>query len=53
MAADNRVGPPSFGSERDMLQKAYPLGPYIIGGFAGSVKIGFELLHSLPARRLG
>jgi hypothetical protein len=37
----------SNGHERDMLQKAYPLGPYIIGGFAGSVKIGFELLHSL------
>ncbi len=37
----------SGGSERDILQKAYPLGPYIIGGFAGSVKIGFELLNSL------
>ena len=37
----------SDGTERDILQKAYPLGPYIIGGFAGSVKVGFELLHSL------
>ena len=37
----------SDGSERDMLQKAYPLGPYVIGGFAGSVRIGFELLNSL------
>jgi hypothetical protein len=35
------------GSERDMLQKAYGLGPFIVGGFAGSVKIGFQLLESL------
>jgi hypothetical protein len=35
------------GSERDLVQKAYGLGPFIIGGFAGSVKIGFRLLESL------
>jgi hypothetical protein len=31
----------------DILQKAYPLHKFIIGGFSGSVKIGFMLLQSL------
>jgi hypothetical protein len=26
------------GSEKDMVQKAYSLGPYIVGGFAGPIK---------------
>jgi len=29
------------------LQKAYPLGPFIIGGFAGSVDIGLRMLRHL------
>lgn len=32
---------------RDCLQKIYPMGPDIIAGFSGSVKIGFALLQSL------
>ena len=39
----------TFGDGRtaDMLRKAYPVGPYIVGAFAGSVYIGFALLQSL------
>src|SRR2546425_4363490 len=32
---------------QDCLQKLYPLGHFILGGFAGSVKIGFRLLGRL------
>lgn len=35
------------GATADMLRKAYPVGPYIVAGFAGSVLIGFQLLLSL------
>jgi hypothetical protein len=35
------------GSTADILRKAYPVGPYIVAGFAGSVLIGFRLLQSL------
>lgn len=35
------------GTQRDMLQKAYPVGRFIVAGFAGSVRIGFELLNDL------
>lgn len=31
----------------DAVQKAFPLGPFVIGGFAGSIYIGFELISSL------
>lgn len=31
----------------DCLQKIYPLGPFVIGGFAGSVRIGFDILEIL------
>jgi hypothetical protein len=31
----------------EVLQKAYPVGNYIAAGFAGSVRIGFELIQSL------
>ncbi len=31
----------------DALQKAFPLGPFVVGGFAGSVYIGFQMLHHL------
>jgi hypothetical protein len=34
-------------SQADLVKKAYPLGRYIIGGFSGSIKIGFNLLDSL------
>jgi hypothetical protein len=37
----------SDGRKRDLLQKAYPVGPYIVAGFAGSVRIGFQMLESL------
>ncbi len=35
------------GRQRDLVQKAYAVGPYIVAGFAGSVKIGFQMLDSL------
>jgi hypothetical protein len=35
------------GQTVDLLQKAYPLGRFIVGGFSGSVLIGFRLLQSL------
>lgn len=41
----------STGEERhiDYLQKVYPLGKVIVGGFAGSVRIGFSLMGHLQA----
>ncbi len=35
------------GERRDCLQKVYPIAPFIIGGFAGSVQLGFNLLDHL------
>ena len=35
------------GTTADILQKAYPLSNFIVGGFAGSVRIGCMLLQSL------
>jgi hypothetical protein len=29
------------------LQKVYPIGPYIVSGFAGSVELGFWAMHDL------
>ncbi len=37
----------STGENREMLQKAYPICHYMAAGFAGSVRIGFQLLHCL------
>jgi hypothetical protein len=37
----------SDGRTVDMLRKAYPVGRYIVGAFAGSVYIGFHLLQSI------
>jgi len=34
-------------SQVDLVKKAHPLGRYIIGGFSGSIKIGFTLLDGL------
>ena len=31
----------------DCVQKVYPLGRFVVGGFAGSVRIGFEMLEWL------
>jgi hypothetical protein len=40
----------SRGAERhDILRKTYPVGRFIVAGFSGSVKIGFELLDDLRA----
>jgi hypothetical protein len=46
MISDVRI---SFrdGTETDLLRKSYPVGPYILAGFAGSVKIGMALIASL------
>ena len=33
----------------DCLQKVYPLGKFVVGGFAGSVKIGFSIIGHLQA----
>jgi hypothetical protein len=38
------------GSERDCLQKIYPVGRYIAAGFAGSVQIGFAMIDELRRR---
>jgi hypothetical protein len=35
------------GRQCDLVQKAFAVGPYVIAGFAGSVRIGFEMLHCL------
>ena len=37
----------STGETREMLQKAYPICNYMAAGFAGSVRIGFQLLNCL------
>jgi hypothetical protein len=37
----------SNGKTAELLKKAYPVGPFIVAGFAGSVLIGFRLLESL------
>ncbi len=37
----------SDGSERDCLQKLYPMSRFIAAGFAGSVSIGFGMLSTL------
>lgn len=34
------------GKTLDVVQKAYPLGRFVVGGFAGSVCIGFRLVDS-------
>jgi hypothetical protein len=39
----------SNGRTADLLRKAFPVGPYIVAGFAGSVYIGYRLLSSLSA----
>src|SRR3712207_479938 len=35
------------GRRADLLKKVYPIAPCIAAGFAGSVRIGFELLDDL------
>lgn len=35
------------GSEADILRKAYVVGPYMLAGFAGSVRIGMSLIDHL------
>lgn len=35
------------GTERDCLQKIYPMSRFIAAGFAGSVRIGFAMLNAL------
>jgi hypothetical protein len=34
----------------DCLQKIYPLGRFVVGGFAGSVRIGFSIMEALTKR---
>src|SRR5262245_691336 len=34
---------------RDILQKIYPIGPMMMAGFSGSVKIGFTMIADLQA----
>jgi hypothetical protein len=46
LISDIRVTFPE-GKEYDILQKAYPVGDFIVAGFAGSVKLGFILLENL------
>jgi len=35
------------GSERDCLQKIYPVGRFLAMGFAGSVRIGFAMIDAI------
>ena len=35
------------GTQSDMLRKVYPMGPWMLAGFAGSVRVGMTLLDSL------
>lgn len=35
------------GTEADLLRKSYPIAPYMLAGFAGSVDIGLRLVDSL------
>jgi hypothetical protein len=44
--SDIRVTFPD-GSEKDCLQKLYPMSRFIAAGFAGSVRIGFAMLDAL------
>jgi hypothetical protein len=46
LISDIRVTLPEE-KEYDILQKAYPVGDFIVAGFAGSVKLGFKLLENL------
>lgn len=46
LISDTRVTFES-GQSRDMIRKAYPVGNYIAVGFAGSVRIGFSMVHNL------
>lgn len=43
----------SDGSQRDCLQKIYPMARFIAAGFAGSVRIGFEMLNGLAFQLRG
>jgi hypothetical protein len=36
-------------TQHDILRKTYPVGRFIVAGFAGSVRIGFQLLDDLRA----
>jgi hypothetical protein len=36
-------------STADILRKAYPVAPFLIGAFAGSVLVGFQLLEDISA----
>ena len=40
------------GREKDCLQKIYPVGRFVMGGFSGSVRIGFALLEILRRESL-
>ncbi|WP_147446499.1 hypothetical protein [Corallococcus sp. CA047B] len=51
MASDIRIMLPDK-SEHDALHKIYPLSQNIIGGFAGSVDIGLDILDQLTAQFL-
>ncbi len=45
--SDVQVSDDTSGLRMDVLQKAYPVGKYIVAGFAGDVFPGFALLESL------
>ncbi|MBL7154380.1 MAG: hypothetical protein ISS79_11740 [Phycisphaerae bacterium] len=45
--SDVQVSDPTSGRRMDVLQKAYPVGKYIVAGFAGDVRPGLALLANL------
>ena len=47
--SDIRVTCTKTGNTMDVLQKAFPVGRFIVAGLAGDVGIGFTLLRSMVA----
>jgi hypothetical protein len=45
--SDIRVTNEATGQRWDVLQKAFPVGKFIVGGFTGNVSVGLKLLDSL------
>jgi hypothetical protein len=47
LVSDVRVTWPETGRSLDVLQKVYPVGTWMMAGFSGSVRLGFELIEDM------
>src|SRR6202035_2853935 len=47
--SDIQVTWPESGRTLDCLRKVYALSPFFVGGFAGSVSLGFQLLGDMAS----